>query len=183
MDRRRGFKSSRRPPKMNDFSTIQALAAKVSSSFETATRADGAPYVLLKDGHPQWMQDLCFAAHEDGAMLPDDWRYTFIREAVDHLAEAATEDEAREAMEEADIYTSTLLKWLASHGARLDYCDQARDELGAEAFSNTEALISMGQSMERMEVFQAVLGFLSTMDPEDAVEPDSEGETGEPALI
>ena len=104
------------------------------------------------------MQDLCFDAHGDGAMLPNDWRYEYIREACDRLAEASDEDEARDSMAEPDTYTSHLLAWLASGGGRLNYCDEALATYGK--VESTEALIAIGQTLEREEVFGQVLAFL-----------------------
>jgi hypothetical protein len=57
----------------------------MSQAFETRKRDNGDKYVALKDGSPEWMTDVCHKAHGD--MLPDDWRYSFISEAVDYIDE------------------------------------------------------------------------------------------------
>ena len=148
--------------------TVQSLAQEMRSAFETRKRDNGEEYVVLKDGRPDWMQDVCHAAHEDptlwqkagpGAslgMLPDDWRYRFIEDAVDALAECMEEE-----MREADlhlreyVYTHELTGWLHSRNDRYGYCDEAFEEhtTGLDML----ALITYGMQAEQREVFDLVL--------------------------
>ena len=76
-------------------SHISKKAKEALAYFEKANRTNGVEFWKVKDGAPQWVTDLCFSAHSEGAMLPDDWRYVFIVEAL-----VALEDETEL---EADI--------------------------------------------------------------------------------
>jgi hypothetical protein len=88
--------------------TLQALAREMSLAFETATRtSSGESFRKLRDGSPEWMTTVCRMAHDDARLLPDDWRYAFIEEAVDALAEHENADEALASLE-PDVYTSDL---------------------------------------------------------------------------
>ena len=76
-------------------SHVSKKAKEALAYFEKAKRTNGVEFWKVKDGTPQWVTDLCFSAHSEGAMLPDDWRYVFIVEAL-----VALEDETEL---EADI--------------------------------------------------------------------------------
>ncbi len=155
--------------------TIHELAKEAYASFERAERADasGTYYtrVRTRDDAPKWVSDLVHEAH--GAMLPDDWRYDCICEALGAIDEAGadadtddlagefadTDDLAGEFADGVDVYTSDLLTWLGSHGWRTGYCDDAARELGAEG-GTIDQRIMLGQFAERYEVFGLVLEFL-----------------------
>lgn len=131
--------------------TGQEAAQAMGDAFIISERDNGEKFYHLRDGSPEWMTDVCRKAH--GEMFPDDWRYQFISDAVDILAESDDWDEARDEVE-ADIYTSQLTAWLASRTGRYSYCDQYVEEMGADG--DTLARISGGQWMERCEVFGLV---------------------------
>ena len=135
-------------------SHVSKKAKEALAYFEKAIRTNGAEFWKVKDGAPQWVTDLCFSAHSEGAMLPDDWRYVFIVEAL-----VALEDETEL---EADIYTSELCAWLASNVNRVGYVDDARDERGRDAKSIFDEL-QLGQLTEKREVFDQVTAFLETL--------------------
>lgn len=139
--------------------TLIALATEMSRAFETAERTNGEKFKRLKDDSPQWMTDIVHAAHGD--MLPDDWRYSMVEDAVDaiaNLADDADEDaiiEARDTIE-ADIYTHALTGWLHSRNDRYAYCDDAMEDYG-HIKADLCAILSMGQQREKQEVFDQVL--------------------------
>ena len=59
-------------------SSLAKNADEAYRYFEKATRTStGAEFWKVRVGAPKWVKDLCFAAHDAGAMLPDDWRYAF----------------------------------------------------------------------------------------------------------
>jgi hypothetical protein len=160
---------------------LQALATEVLTYFETATRtSNGAEYHRTKDGAPQWVKDMCWAAHESGGMMPDDWRYGFIVEALGALEDNEDPDEI--AME-ADIYTSELTDWLGSRADRYAFCDEAMEEFGMEwkdLENGTWTLLALGQRREKDEVLAAVRGFLEEKLTVDAIEDEpDEVETDE----
>ncbi len=106
----------------------------------------------------KWVTDLCFVSHADGALLPDDWRYVFIVQALIALDE--------ESELEADIYTSDLCAWLASNVNRVGYVDEVRDEYRT-AESGIVADLQAGQLAEKREVLDLVSAFLKDLADDD----------------
>lgn len=124
----------------------------MAEAFTVDERDNGEKFYHLRDGSPEWMTEVCRKAH--GEMFPDDWRYQFISDAVDMLAESDDWDDCRSEIE-SDIYTGQLMAWLASRTDRFEYCDQFVEEMGSEGRDTLER-ISGGQWMERCEVFELV---------------------------
>lgn len=140
--------------------TIQKLANQALEMLETKVRTNGNNYVCFKDDRPQWMQDLAFRAHNNGEMLPNDYRYEFIESALTAIASHDDIEDARDSIE-ADIYTSDLMAWLASRNDRYQYVDSAIEDYGKGVSVIDD--IRMGQCVERLEVFEAVANFLKDM--------------------
>jgi hypothetical protein len=157
---------------------VAKLAREAGECFERAQRPDGGEYVRVRDGSPAWVTDLVRAAHDDAGMLPDDWRFRTIEEALDAIAEAVEygtdlEDAGGEFADGTSVYTSDLLAWLGSHLSRIGYVDSARDEFGTRESITDD--ISMGQYMERREVYGQVLDALrERADDEDEDEDEDE---------
>lgn len=151
----------------NTETTIYSLAAEMASWFESRTRANGDKFLALKDGHPEWMKQVCFEAHDSptvGTIMPDDYRYKMIRECLDIIAECTNEDELEDAKWDrlsAPDYTHDLLHWLASHNCRAEFCDVYADEMGQR--SDLIGQIVDGYSYELREVFDLVVGALNTV--------------------
>lgn len=147
-------------------STIQELAAEMAAAFETRTRDNGDTFDVLKDGSPEWMTDVCRDAHGD--MLPDDWRYSMIRGAVEWIAE--TDDDIEGCYPFADgfvpVYNSERIAWLASHLNRSAYVDDAVSEYGVDpshdGFSVTQT-IGLGIYAEAAEVYSAVYNAMDAL--------------------
>jgi hypothetical protein len=138
--------------------TVQSLAKEALECFETAKRQpSGEEFYRIKDGSPDWVQELCQDAH--GSMLPDDWRYQFIQESLCVLADTddVNHDDTRL---EADIFNYQLTAWLGSHGDRPGYVDEACDDYGAEADHGIMYRIARGQEYEKNEVLGLVRTFL-----------------------
>lgn len=163
--------------------TIKDLASQFSQAFVGAERTNGDKFRKLRDGSPQWMRDVCLAAHGD--MMPDDWRYEFIEAAADAIAECESDDPS-EAIDtiEVDIYTSDLTRWLASRTDRYGYCDEFMEEFGGD-FKDTVSLIAGGQEWERREVFNLVLDALRDLasDDDESEEPDDEPNPSDVAIL
>lgn len=145
---------------------VNEIAKEAAGWIESVTR-DGKPdyyYYRAKKDAPDWVNELCRAAHMSGGtlMLPDDYRYEFISKALDEIAESADEDDARDrAFEfEPDVYNYERLAWLASHMERAGYVDEVVEEMGGDRFPGIIEVIGMGQCREFQEVFDIVLGFL-----------------------
>jgi len=56
---------------------VQQLAAEANTYLKRDTARD---ILLPADGAPDWFTDLCRHAHGD--MMPDDWRYEFLQDAL-----------------------------------------------------------------------------------------------------
>lgn len=139
--------------------TIQTLAREMSLAFESATRtSSGETFRKLRDASPEWMTTVCRLAHDDGRLLPDDWRYAFIEEAVDALADHEDTDEALASLE-PDIYTRELTAWLHSLNSRVYYLGEAMTECGP--FRDGFQLLAAAQMIEKEEVFDQVVSALN----------------------
>ena len=122
----------------------------------------------------EWVTDLVREAHGD--MLPEDWRYETIREALDRIANdgpdvADDEDEVIEDMgtdfaDDVDIYTAELTGWLHSRADRYSYVDAFVEEydyvgedpqMAGTSRPSVLAMIRGGQMMERREVWDSVI--------------------------
>jgi len=149
-------------------STLQSLATEMSKAFETKTRPNGDSFVTLKDGSPAWMTDVVRAAHENGKQLPDDYRYKFVQESVDILAETTPfdEDVMFEAAQflEPDIYYGQLAAWLGSHASRFGYLDEVLADGEAHNGKDSCTCIQMAQLREKEEVYHAVCSALRDVD-------------------
>jgi hypothetical protein len=134
-----------------------AAAGEAYKSFERTQRGDET-ITTLRDDAPSWVTDMVYEAH--GNMLPDDWRYEWIREACAAITDAGEDSDLTEVGQEfadgVDVYTGERLRWLASNLSRADYCDEAQAEGLAGDDAGVIELIGLGQYMERLEVFASV---------------------------
>ena len=136
-----------------------------ANMFEYRERGD-TRIVVLKDEAPEWCSKLVREIHGD--MLPDDWKYLHIYLMADGIAEDGFQDEHEVAESLVDVYNSALTDWLASHGARQGYCDEA-DEQGLVAeTADIIKRIQMGQYLELLEIYQALESFEVPEDQEVA---------------
>lgn len=150
---------------MSSTADLSTLAGEAFAAFETRTRdprvtgSDSSQFVTLKDDAPVWVQPIVQTAHGD--MLPDDWRYATICEAFGEIHDAGEgvdlDDLEHEFADRVDVYTSELLAWLSSNLTRMGYCDDAQAEGLVESDAGISQRITIGQYMERREVFGLVL--------------------------
>ena len=152
--------------------TVQTLAEEAGRWFESAKRANGDDFYRRKDGAPQWIQDLVMDAHGD--MMPDDWRYAFVVEALSALEES---DDPDDIALEADVYTSDLTSWAHSRADRIGYCDEAAEEGMISADADMSDRLMAGQYREKEEVLNLVRAFLESR----AEELEAEREEAEAA--
>ena len=133
--------------------TIETLAAEVRGMFERRERNNGTPYWCRKDDAPEWVADMCHDAHD--GMFPDDYKYQYIVEALDMIADG-DDDEGNI---DSDSYASELADWLGSSAYRVDYADDILNEYGDGANGpNMLGILGLAQIAERVEV----LGFVRT---------------------
>jgi hypothetical protein len=132
--------------------TLSELARNASNFLTRDTTRD---IVLPTDSAPEWFTDLCRTAH--GTMLPDDWRYEFIDDALSAIAD---ECEDMRDVDDSYPYTADRLAWLASNIERPGYCDEAAKEYGVKTGDVLE-LVTLGMSAEMREVYELVLSALT----------------------
>ena len=141
---------------------LQIKAQELYDAFETFKRPnEDTTNWKLKDNSPSWMTNIIHTAH--GNMFPDDYRYDYTMDAVGLIAdndEDSLDDLKYEI--EADIYTSSLLAWLASHSSRTGYVDEAVESMG-HSDMGIIGDIMMGQVTERQEIFDSVLESLKNL--------------------
>ena len=139
--------------------SIREAAAKMHEAMTTKSRPDGSTFHTLRDGSPSWMRDVCFAAHNEGGIPPDDYRYRFIAECLEAIVESDEDpsDAVREV--EPDCYTADLTAWLASNVGRVYYLDEAASLGLREDFSGFDLLMA-AQQCEIWEVGDAVIAAL-----------------------
>lgn len=135
---------------------LQKLAGEVSAMFESRKRDNGDEFWSVKDGSPKWITEMTHEAHGD--MLPDDYKYQFIVEALDALANYEDPDDIDSEIE-PDPYTHDLNKWLASNLTRAGYVNEAVENMG-HSDQGVTGDISMGQYQEKCEVLGIVRRFL-----------------------
>lgn len=141
--------------------TVQTWAKEAAGYFTTMTRDNGDVITITKDDRPDWLTALIRETHGD--MLPDDWRYKMIEEALDAIAEAEDLDEAEtEYADDVDVYTSNLTEWLSSRADRHGYVDEAVAQYG-HADGGVMDDIARGQAQERSEVFASVRASLEAL--------------------
>jgi hypothetical protein len=135
---------------------IQKLAEYAGKFFERNKRGDGdEEFYSLKDRYPDWLYKLVHKAHDDGEWMPDDYKYLYVVEALDHLSEGMDPEEPEI---NADVYTSDLMKWFSSNGRRIQVVDEAMEELGREFDKERgiEGAIAQGQWYEKESIFRMV---------------------------
>ena len=126
-------------------------------------RRDTARDILLPaDDAPDWFTDLCHAAH--GGMMPDDWKYEFIQDALGAIEDGADED--RLDLDGLYPYTADRLDWLASHLDRPGYCDEAAADAGGPP-AEILAMVAWGMDRELREVFDLVRSRLEEITEDD----------------
>ncbi|MGV2386908.1 MAG UNVERIFIED_CONTAM: hypothetical protein LOD86_16815 [Thermobifida fusca] len=141
---------------------IRQLAGEARSYFEYRKRHDETGYWTLEEGAPEWVRKLAFAAHKEGKILPDDFRYLFVVESLEALAEDPDEPES---LLESEAYTSQLLAWLDAYPSyRMDIVDAAVDQFG---WNGLFEALEAGQLMEKKEVLALVRAFLEKKLEED----------------
>ncbi|MDD2627802.1 MAG: hypothetical protein PHD20_02830 [Clostridia bacterium] len=153
--------------------TIQELASEALTYFTTGTRDNGNKYIKTTDNRPEWVHDMVFTAHDNGNILPDDWKYKFIEESLYYISEHEEVDFPEEM--EADIYTSDLTEWLHSRNDRIYYMSEVLEEY--DHIKDGFQLLQISQTKEKEEVYFSVLNSLQEII--DNQENDEEEENEE----
>lgn len=144
--------------------TIITLAKEMQEQMTTGERKNGKTFYHLKNDHPQWMQDVIFAVHEE--KLPDHTTYEFINDGLDiicDLEDNAHEDEIREEIFdriEPDCYTSDLTGWLHERNDHVYYLTGVLEEMDVK--DGFQAL-ALAQTKHREDVALNLVGELAKL--------------------
>ncbi len=139
--------------------TIQSLAKELYDNLETAQRSNGDDFLRLKEGHPQWAQDVIRTAHGD--LMPDDWRYKFIEEACQAIIEHKDDRDSANDSLEADTYYNDLTQWLASNLSRLEYCNDVLSN--GHNHKTIDSILMSAQWYEKTETFNLLYDALEAL--------------------
>lgn len=140
---------------------IRQLASEAGEWLERRPKPGGRSsetIVTIRDGAPDWVESLCHHAHGD--MMPDDWRYEFIDDALSALADGAEEDGVD--LDTLYPYTADRLAWLASQIDRYSYCDEAADDFGAPP-KDIMTWVAWGMARELAEVYDLIRSRLAEL--------------------
>lgn len=130
-------------------------AAQMLTYLETGTRDDGSTFLALRDGRPEWMRDVAYAAHGNGDRLPNDWDYEHLRDALEALAEDLDAEGFTFADVNVPVYTNDLTKWLHEFPGACGMCDEAAGEYGID-FDDILNLIRAGYCYYLQGLFENV---------------------------
>jgi hypothetical protein len=107
--------------------------------------------------------------------MGDDWRYSFIWEALTVIAKSESPEEA---CIETDVDNRDLCDWLTSDPSRINYVNQGvRNVTGLPDIDQFDILevVRTGLYLERNGVYWAVLGYLRQW--ADRSEPGDDAQT------
>lgn len=151
---------------MTTTKTIQELATEARGYFTRTQRTNGEWFFSFDhETTPEWVHDLAHAAHGD--MLPDDYRYEMIVDALSFIADNGDTDDGSHEFADSEVSASTADRtaWLASHLDRVGYMIEAQSAFGAEPDPATA--IGYGWYLEAHEVYESVLSSLADRSSED----------------
>jgi hypothetical protein len=142
--------------------SARAIARNALSYFQTKTRQSGETFHCLKDGKPDWVQDLVRHAHD--GMLPDDFRYGIIKDCLDAIADGIEDDL------EPEHKHYILCQWLGSHGKRHEYVNEAASDYSGDI--DIMELLQAGYALELMEVTALLIDKLEEIADEQTDEEE-----------
>lgn len=139
--------------------TLESIAKLAYDCLEYVHENDPAGrrpnIVVTRDNSPEWVTDIIYSAHD--GMLPDDRTYALVQDALELIADGASEDSDHEFADAAvDIYTHDRYEWLSSNLNRSSYVDEARSEGLISPDAEIAEQIGAGQYVEATRVYAAV---------------------------
>jgi len=142
--------------------TVQELAQSYLKHFKRGTRDNGDSYISLDDDAPEQLTDLVREAH--GRMMPDDYKYQFVQDALQAIADSSEGEEHRAIAElEAEHRNSELLAWLGSNLSRSSYVDDEAVGQFGHSDGGIFGDIQRGMQCELEEVANSVLESLNSI--------------------
>jgi len=151
---------------MTHTKTIQELAKEMGKNFLCKIRTNGDTYMVLKK-KIGWQKDIIKACHDIDDVIPNDYVYQFISDAVDIIAEVdgddidTIKDNLHEPLDSSvDIYNADLLKWVITNPSFSCWVDQAIEEMGCtEHFKS----LMVGQYLQREAIAFKIVDMLNEM--------------------
>lgn len=144
--------------------TIQELAEVCQKYLITGTRtkeAGGQSYVYTADNAPKWFKDLVKKAHDIDDVMPNDYIYQFIKDALYTIAESSDPQEAIYQIE-PDCYNHDLLKWISDNLSFSSWVDEAIQDYSTTKDLTLFDALMRGQQKHREEIAQCVFDCLET---------------------
>jgi hypothetical protein len=140
--------------------SFQVRALDLARAFELKIRDDGSTFYIFREGSPEWMTEAVRAAHDEE--FPNDWRFTICNFLAQNLAEYETAEDAYDHVSELAeaqdaIYTSDLLTWYAERPGRLDYAEQAEEELGRDPGASIGDRLHLGHHYAIEQMAQVLI--------------------------
>lgn len=144
----------------NTENTIIENAQAMLAMIETRNINNETRY-FLADSRADWMHEVMHAAH--GSMLPDNFRYAMVADCLSALIDADSIDDARDTLLDlVPIYNGELTAWLASHGSRIQWVDEAIENDGN--LENLLQALSAGYFLELSEVFELTVAAIEEVE-------------------
>lgn len=156
---------------------VIALAGQMSGAFTGETRPNGDHFRKLSYDAPEWMTDVVRAAHMDSDILPDDWIFDKVENAVDHIAglDGDLDDAAHEFADlNCDFGNGQLVAWLGGNLRYSEYVDNAAQEFGVPADECIFRRIQSGQYLFLRDMFESVVSALESVADDMPDEEDGE---------
>ena len=129
------------------------------SIFLQSHRGEKGSFWHTSDEAPEWVKNLCHTAHKVDDVMPNDYVYEYIVDALDLIGEMEGADRLSEFEEsifeiEGDIYNADLLQWVASNLSFSSYVDEAMNEYGAKEHFNA---LQIGNALHKQAIARSVL--------------------------
>jgi hypothetical protein len=135
-----------------NFNYIDDLASYALTFFKKSKRQDDSEFWHCIDSRPQWLQDLCYEAHD--RMLPNDFVYSVIVDALEDISRNGNS----ESFLEASIYNSELRKWLWDCGSVAEgFCEYGLKDGTIDLESATmNDILTIGQYNHKNSILNSV---------------------------
>lgn len=137
-------------------------AKNVLKYFEHGKRNDGTKYRFIKDEAPEEYRELAYSAHLVDDVMPNDYIYDFIYDALTVISECDSDDHIEDEINsiEPDVYNSDLLKWISDNLTFSSWVDEAMKTYEAKDLFSA---LQIGQGLHRQAIANSVYESLQSI--------------------
>lgn len=160
------------------------VAKEALKYFKLGKREDETEYWHAHNvpDEPEWIRELCYSAHKIDDVLPNDYIYEYIVNALELISEmdgAQSISEFEESIFEIEglIYNHDLLKWVSSNLTFSRWVDEAMTEYGAKEHF---AALQLGNMLHQQAIARDVLDSIDKQAEEIDETIDEEGYSTKP---